>query len=76
MRVIWQAVIISHPFENFGVVDLTGDYSLLSKELICFKSGTLVMPPCFCVERLAAVHANRTIFFRSSSDKSEGDLLH
>lgn len=22
MRVIWQAVIISHPFENFGVIDL------------------------------------------------------
>ena len=37
-------------------------------------SGTLVMPPCTCVERLAAVQAKRTICRSSSSVRSAGAL--
>ena len=39
-------------------------------------SGTLVMPPCFWVDRLAAVQAKRTICVNSSSERSEGDFLY
>ena len=37
-------------------------------------SGTLAIPPCFCVERLAAVQAKRTIRRSSFSVRSDGFL--
>ena len=37
-----------------------------------FISGTLVMPPCFKVDRLAAAQAKRTMSLSSSPVKREG----